>query len=109
MTSNNREECAHDIIWGGLCAVCGKTISETDTKKTIPYSNFYVSEREAQIQQKDTETRLINAKKLALVLDIDHTLLHATTQQFLRSAPIDSDVVEFSLPPLPMKYYLKLR
>jgi hypothetical protein len=100
------ENCLHDIVWAGLCAVCGKEITNN---AGVPFSSVFVSEREAKRQQDETERRLLNSTKLGLVLDLDHTLLHATTEHFVKDLPKESDVFEFTLPPIITKYYLKLR
>lgn len=98
--------CLHDIVWAGMCAQCGKSIT---SNTGVPFSSVFVSEREAKRQQEDTERRLLSSNKLGLVLDLDHTLLHATTEQFVKELPKEKDVFEFTLPPIITKYYLKLR
>ncbi len=49
--------------------------------------------------------------KLSLVLDLDHTLIHATTEHIVKHKPTveGNDIIEFTLPPNPTKYYVKLR
>jgi TFIIF-interacting CTD phosphatase-like protein len=92
------EECLHPAFLDGLCVVCGTTmkdeqdfdiISATQNQNVDPTSlsqvtvsggiTMTVSHRESrQMAQQDSE-RLLQHGKLCLVLDLDHTLVHATS------------------------------
>lgn len=142
------EECLHPAFVGGLCVVCGTPKLEIDENDTIIPTNssaiegnntrqkstlvtvsggitVSISERESkQLAKLDTE-RLLGMKKLSLVLDLDHTLLHATAdpraQQFHESnddvrtlrLPVVMEVQDGQHPPTQqpifMTHYVKLR
>mmetsp|Transcript_6008 Transcript_6008/g.12207 ORF Transcript_6008/g.12207 Transcript_6008/m.12207 type:complete len:360 (+) Transcript_6008:574-1653(+) len=96
--------CEHPIvIGGGLCGLCGRTpslinktalgeasgvlvenqraeegISASMTLNVDGGNKILVSQDEAEGDHMRTLKRLINSQKLLLVLDIDHTMLHAT-------------------------------
>jgi TFIIF-interacting CTD phosphatase-like protein len=92
------EECLHPAFLDGLCVVCGTSmkdeqdfdiISATQNQNVDPTSlsqvtvsggiTMTVSHRESrQMAQQDSE-RLLQQGKLCLVLDLDHTLVHATS------------------------------
>lgn len=49
---------------------------------------------------------------MSLVLDLDHTLIHATTEHIIQNIPSiqeTKNLIEFTLPPNPTKYFVKLR
>jgi RNA polymerase II subunit A-like phosphatase len=71
-----------------------------------------VSRSEAEKLAAENTINLLSQQKLALVLDLDQTLIHATTEQNVKQQPLivnGSDIIEFTLPPNPTKYYVKLR
>ena len=88
-------DCNHPSIFQGMCVVCGKKIdttagqaaSKTDAKTTgnswktaLNVSGgkvLQLSAEEAASVTANKVNNLRNSKKLALVLDLDHTLLHA--------------------------------
>ena len=101
------EPCPHPTIIEGLCAVCGNappvsggsnrngsttasgntTSSQhqhdtaapfTDRRVTVAGFTVTVSEAESQRMAAQDAARLHGDKKLSLVLDLDHTLVHAT-------------------------------
>lgn len=79
------EPCTHPIQYGGLCAVCGKSIDENDGEdKRAPISmahdttNLKVSSKEAENIERSSTDRLLNEEKLSLVVDLDQTVIHVT-------------------------------
>lgn len=84
------EPCKHPAIFNQLCVVCGETVrnDESSTESTLKHSTssltfthglqLQLSKEEAERVQKNKILSLRQQKKLALVLDLDHTLLHAT-------------------------------
>ena len=79
--------CSHDIIvFGGMCAKCGEqidinsnTTKETTTRLTVNGGkNILLTQKGAQDDALRNVKTLMSRRKLALVLDLDHTLLHAT-------------------------------
>lgn len=83
------EDCAHGIQVHGLCAICGKDMTEVnwasenrDTERapinmTHDQTSLTVGEIEAQRAEKDLQTRLLGQRKLSLVVDLDQTIIHA--------------------------------
>lgn len=83
------EACSHDIQFQGLCAVCGKDMTEVnwasedlDTDRapinmTHDATSLTVSEVQAQRAEKELQRRLLQQRKLSLVVDLDQTIIHA--------------------------------
>ncbi|KAL3453578.1 hypothetical protein BJX65DRAFT_264288 [Aspergillus insuetus] len=84
------EPCAHEVQYGGLCAECGKDMTEatyntdiTDSMRapiqmTHDNTALTVSEKEATRVEEDAKRRLLAGRKLSLVVDLDQTIIHAT-------------------------------
>jgi len=124
-------DCDHDIHYAGMCTKCGKDISQLETISiSHGHPRLAVSEKEAKRIDEDNASRLRDTVKLSLVLDLDHTLVHATTEYMVKQSlqsnsntpqPEDTssklselfknetDVFEFTLPPNPTKYFVKFR
>eukprot|EP00467_Chlorarachnion_reptans_P000381 CAMPEP_0114488802 /NCGR_PEP_ID=MMETSP0109-20121206/1528_1 /TAXON_ID=29199 /ORGANISM="Chlorarachnion reptans, Strain CCCM449" /LENGTH=814 /DNA_ID=CAMNT_0001665227 /DNA_START=137 /DNA_END=2581 /DNA_ORIENTATION=+ len=84
---NSNKECTHGKRINGLCILCGKNVGdlEIDGKpgsgKSLVVNEGRHLQMTADYALKSTElysNRLRNSEKLALVLDIDHTILQAT-------------------------------
>lgn len=113
------EPCQHPTVIEGLCAVCGKS---TLAALKSPLSAAYMAERSSKQQpnmsrvtvsggitvsvsetegmrmaQQDAE-RLRKQRKLSLVLDLDHTLVHATSDARAREHLGKDDVRSLLLP-----------
>ncbi|GAA5985321.1 hypothetical protein JCM11641_005393 [Rhodosporidiobolus odoratus] len=84
-----REPCTHDVQLHGLCALCGKDLNATDytgfsdtSRATISMvhdvGGLTVSLDEAHRLESATTRRLLSAKKLSLIVDLDQTIVHAT-------------------------------
>ncbi|CAL1191738.1 unnamed protein product [Candida parapsilosis] len=85
-----REACAHTVQYGGLCALCGKSLEEErdysgydyEDRATIAMSHdnsgLKISFDEAAKIEHSTTDRLNDEKKLILVVDLDQTVIHAT-------------------------------
>lgn len=83
------ELCSHEIQFQGMCAVCGMdmtTVSwaseERDTDRapinmTHDHTNLTVSQAAAQKYATEQQKRLLEARKLSLVVDLDQTIIHA--------------------------------
>lgn len=108
------EPCQHPAVLEGLCAICGVAVKPKELSanaaylappKTAPPSTMTqvtvsggltmtVSANEAKSLSAQTSKRLAEKKKLHLVLDLDHTLVHATgdprAQQFLNRDDVRS-------------------
>jgi RNA polymerase II subunit A C-terminal domain phosphatase len=84
------EACRHEIQFGGICANCGKdmtvvqynsTSKNTDraTVNTVhAHTQLLVSQAEASKADEEAKRRLLDSKKLSLVVDLDQTIIHAT-------------------------------
>lgn len=97
------EACPHPTIVDGLCAVCGATVTihttntapttdasssstsqngtpstSTMSRMTVGGLNVTVSHAESVRMAHHEAQRLHKLRKLSLVLDLDHTLVHAT-------------------------------
>ncbi|KAF2083771.1 hypothetical protein K490DRAFT_76300 [Saccharata proteae CBS 121410] len=84
------EECAHEVQWGGMCANCGKDMSEVNFNTTVVdvdrasvvrthgTTALKISEDLALKTEEEAKRRLLSSKKLSLVVDLDCTVIHAT-------------------------------
>ncbi|KAJ5793611.1 NLI interacting factor [Penicillium paradoxum] len=84
------EPCAHEIQFGGLCAECGKDMTESTYNTEVADSmrapismthdntTLTVSQREATRVEEDAKRRLLSSRRLTLVVDLDQTIIHAT-------------------------------
>ncbi|KAK3302892.1 uncharacterized protein B0T15DRAFT_258488 [Chaetomium strumarium] len=84
-----KEECPHAVQFGGLCAMCGKDMTEVnwaaETRDTarapihMVHDQTYltVSEDHAQRTEAKLQRRLLHSRKLSLVVDLDQTIIQA--------------------------------
>ncbi|KAH0558395.1 hypothetical protein GP486_004948 [Trichoglossum hirsutum] len=84
------EPCSHSVQFGGLCSLCGKDMTEvtynTDfadaERATINMihdnMDLTVSADEANRIEEEAKRRLLQSRKLSLVVDLDQTIIHAT-------------------------------
>jgi RNA polymerase II subunit A-like phosphatase len=119
------EPCSHSIQLHGLCALCGADITTRDhngieyaQRATISMAHnvigLTVSLNEAERLEKETSRRLLEGRKLSLIVDLDQTLIHATIDQTVEEWIKDGnnaaeDIHKFTLPDSPVVYYIKLR
>lgn len=87
------EPCTHETQFGGLCAICGEDMTEIDyltkevnserAKVNMTHDNtaLLISEKEAIRAEEDSKLRLLNAKKLSLIVDLDQTVIHTTCER----------------------------
>lgn len=97
-----REPCSHAVQYGGLCALCGKSLEDEkdysgynyEDRATISMTHdnadLKISLDEAEKIETNTTDRLVDEKKLILVVDLDQTVIHAT---------VDPTVGEWQLDP----------
>ncbi|KAL2017214.1 hypothetical protein VTK56DRAFT_2421 [Thermocarpiscus australiensis] len=84
-----KEACSHEIQFQGLCAICGKDMTEVnwaaesqDTDRA-PISMVHdqtsltVSAVQAQRTEQELQRRLLQSRKLSLVVDLDQTIIQA--------------------------------
>lgn len=107
------EFCPHSVVFNGVCALCGEEeeahfskAPQEQSRLPVAYSaSLSVSQTEAESVSSVVARRLFENKQLSLVLDLDHTLVHATddpqTATILQHSPENVDlssVTSFSLP-----------
>ncbi|WFD20059.1 protein-serine/threonine phosphatase [Malassezia caprae] len=103
--------CEHPIQVAGLCAVCGKEIEEGSfdqpTFATLHSSASVKVSRDEAIRMDTEDTKhLIEQQKLALIVDLDQTIIHVTVDPTVKEWAHDpknpnwdalKDVVAFQL------------
>ena len=85
VVASSSVECTHEVQFNSLCVSCGAHIKKTETENANGNeltmnggAQLVLSEGEALKQQELKVSNLRNSKKLAVVLDLDHTLIHTT-------------------------------
>ncbi|XP_068723249.1 RNA polymerase II subunit A C-terminal domain phosphatase-like [Montipora capricornis] len=112
-------ECEHRMVMKDLCCDCGADLRKLHEEKdelssptqasvslihNIP--ELKVSQEEAEVLGKKDEERLLQTRKLSLVVDLDQTLIHTTMELI----PEDmKDVHHFQLPGHSVWYHTKIR
>ena len=91
------ERCSHPTIIGSMCAVCGMEITpeqqkavkhnNTMSRMTVAGLTVSISKEESEDLAKHEAARLHAQRRLSLVLDLDHTLLHATADRRASAVP----------------------
>ncbi|KAL8673558.1 MAG: hypothetical protein Q9168_002047 [Polycauliona sp. 1 TL-2023] len=86
------ELCAHGVQFHGMCVDCGKDMTESTyvteqldaTRATINMvhnkTSLVVSQDEATRFESEAKRRLLTAKKLSLVVDLDQTVIQACVE-----------------------------
>ncbi|KAI4279388.1 MAG: hypothetical protein LQ337_000311 [Flavoplaca oasis] len=86
------ELCAHGVQFHGMCVDCGKDMTESTyvteqidaTRATINMvhnkTSLVVSQDEATRFENEAKRRLLTAKKLSLVVDLDQTVIQACVE-----------------------------
>ncbi|KAJ5760729.1 hypothetical protein N7520_007885 [Penicillium odoratum] len=97
------EPCAHEVQFGGMCAECGKDMTEASYNTEIMDSfrapiqmshdntTLTVSEKEATRVDEDAKRRLLGSRRLSLVVDLDQTIIHATVDPTVGEWKEDKD------------------
>jgi RNA polymerase II subunit A-like phosphatase len=87
------EPCAHETQFGGLCVDCGRDMTEVSYLTKAPdvlratvnltHDNtaLLVSHNEAVRAEEDTKKRLLHARRLTLIVDLDQTVIHTTCER----------------------------
>lgn len=100
--------CSHDVYIKGLCGNCGARLDppqSTSVSMIHSVPELKVSEKLAKKLGRADQERLIEERKLVLLVDLDQTILH-TTHENVKNDP---DVHSFTLWPGHPTYYTKLR
>lgn len=131
------EPCPHDTQYAGLCTRCGKDMTEANwaadsldvERATIAMVHdnvaLKVSPQEAAKKELELQGRLLEQRKLSLVVDLDQTVIHACVDPTIGEWQRDptnpnyeavKDVRSFELDDGPKQkdsprcsYYIKLR
>lgn len=97
------EPCTHETQFGGLCVDCGKDMTQVDylTKErdvdratvNMAHDNtaLLVSHKEAVAAEEDAKKRLLSAKKLTLIVDLDQTVIHTTCERTIAEWQADPE------------------
>lgn len=100
--------CTHSVYIKGLCGNCGARLDPPQSNSismihSVP--ELRVSEEYAMEIGKADQERLINERKLVLLVDLDQTILHTTHER----VDEDPNVYSFTLWPGHPTYHTKLR
>ena len=83
------EACGHEVQMQGLCSLCGADMTEinwaseerdvdrANINMVHDQTNLMVSQGVAQRVEHEAQSRLLRARKLSLVVDLDQTIIHA--------------------------------
>lgn len=90
LVADVEEACKHEIQYGGLCASCGLDMKErTSYNETTARSaratvntvhgrtDLLISQDEATKTDEEGKRRLLDSRRLSLVVDLDQTIIHA--------------------------------
>ncbi|ETV75612.1 hypothetical protein H257_10020 [Aphanomyces astaci] len=109
--------CQHDVLTSNrlMCQICLKRFEDGGANHTVKVimndgKAMQVSHTQAKKLDNDNIARMFKTEKLTLVLDLDHTLLHAVRLEDVVD-PIESyvDILHFEIPGIPTPHVLKLR
>ncbi|KAK5115177.1 hypothetical protein LTR85_009935 [Meristemomyces frigidus] len=129
------EPCKHEVQFGGMCANCGRdmnTVSYSTTVKNTEratintvhgHTALLVSQAEASRADEEAKRRLLDSRKLSLVVDLDQTIIQATVDPTVGEWQEDESnpnhdavkdvrkfqLVDEGLPGRGTWYYIKLR
>ncbi|KAG8699645.1 Carboxy-terminal domain (CTD) phosphatase, partial [Ceratobasidium sp. 395] len=78
------EPCRHPVEWGGMCASCGDDVNSYGVRLTHDAAGPTVSHEEAHRIERETAERLVESRKLSLIVDLDQTVVHATVDPTVR-------------------------
>jgi RNA polymerase II subunit A C-terminal domain phosphatase len=81
----------HAVAFGGMCASCGCELSDDFMQHALAsvkhgHRSVTVSRQEAARIDGEVASSLLEHRKLALVLDLDHTLIHTTSTNMLKGS-----------------------
>ncbi|EEH44344.2 protein serine/threonine phosphatase [Paracoccidioides brasiliensis Pb18] len=97
------EPCSHEVQFGGMCANCGKDMTEFNYNTEVldssrapirmihDNSSLTVSKSEATRVEEDAKRRLLSSRRLSLVVDLDQTIIHATVDPTVAEWQQDRD------------------
>jgi len=134
MVADVEEVCRHEVQFGGLCAECGKDMKEVknynSTVKGTDRATFntihdrqgmqtvMISKGETERADEEAKRRLLESRKLTLVVDLDQTVIQCCVEETVGEWKNDpsnpnhealKDVASFRLPRDDKTYYIKPR
>ena len=111
------KNCDHPEVVCGMCTHCGENLQNDVTNSasgqaaSVPIvlgiPQILVSKKQAEDLAKEDKHRLLRQKKLALIVDLDQTLVHTSTDINIRAGL--PDVYGFRLKNYPHCYHARLR
>ena len=94
MTEVDPKTCPHSVLFNNICVNCGAVVHGSYQRADPNNSMITISEEEAKKNNEDIEKYLVEHKKLALVIDLDKTLIdtavvrsHEEGEQLMASDP----------------------
>jgi RNA polymerase II subunit A-like phosphatase len=134
LVADVEEACKHEIQFGGLCADCGKDMKEVKSYNTTvkgtdraTYNTIHdrhgmhtvlVSKDETERADHEAKRRLLESRRLVLVVDLDQTVIQCCVEETIGEWKNDpsnpnyealADVASFRLPRDDKTYYVKPR
>ncbi|ORX59768.1 hypothetical protein DM01DRAFT_1381290 [Hesseltinella vesiculosa] len=121
--TSDESPCRHEVMFGGLCANCGEDLAFTEQQSAqvnirVDQPLLTATRQRAGQMEQENMTRLLEDRKLILVLDLDQTLIHTSSSletktwlndEDIANQEIFKDIRQFVLPNAPTEYHLKLR
>ena len=71
--SSKKAACTHPRAWQGMCMLCGAKVSNQRVQES---SGISLTQESADAARLAADKKLLAARKLCLVLDMDETLIH---------------------------------
>ena len=90
LVAEMEEDCKHEVQFGGMCANCGKDMTTKEYNTTVAntaratvntvhgHTELLISQAEATKADEEAKRRLLDSRRLSLVVDLDQTIIHAT-------------------------------
>ncbi|RLN56819.1 hypothetical protein BBJ28_00021206, partial [Nothophytophthora sp. Chile5] len=104
------EYCIHPVRNGRTCLMCLAVVDESEEGDGMGSVNVVSHGQVIRLNMEEASTRQLGAKKLSLVLDLDHTLLHAVrVGDVVGEIPQTEDTHFFFIPGLAQQHVVKLR
>ncbi|KAI6656411.1 RNA polymerase II subunit A C-terminal domain phosphatase isoform X1 [Oopsacas minuta] len=102
------KNCDHPEVVCGMCSHCGEAASaDTGIPIVLGVPQIRVSKQLAGDLANEDKLRLLRQKKLALIVDLDQTLVHTSTDMNIKAGL--PDVYGFRLKNYPHCYHARLR
>jgi RNA polymerase II subunit A-like phosphatase len=105
------EKCDHSVVVHDLCSDCGMDMQRIRSTATVSMIHsapqIKLSKEEASVIANRDKQHLLSKCKLALIVDLDQTLIHTSMNPSI--PPGLPDVYEFLLVDHPFTYHCRLR